>query len=284
MNLIIDNGGTKAIWVVANNSEIVQRFNTAGIYPHHAKDEEFSAYIEEAKKEIHHPVSKVFFYSTGSKLASQRDRINGLFAMAFGQEVQVEADTDLLAAARALCRTEPGIACILGTGSNSCLYDGNQILQNLGGLGFILGDEGSGAAIGKTLIKAYLDNFLPQELRTQMEERFGLTVENIIQNVYQNPGPNKYLATFARFAHDHRSHPFIAQILSEQFTKFFDLSVKVYPGYSDLPIHFLGSIANHFSEALKAAAGMAGVTIESFNQDPIPGLVQFHAKKNLPVK
>ena len=284
MNLIIDNGGTKAIWILADETNVVEQFTAPGIYPHHATDEEMLTYIHEGKERLSHPVTDIFFYSTGSKLLSQRLRIAGLFRRGFENVTNIEADTDLLAAARALCGREPGIACILGTGSNSCLYDGEKILQNAGGLGFILGDEGSGALIGMKVVKAYLNGMLPADLRQPLEEEFGLTFEGAIQNVYQRGGPNKYLASFAPFAHKFRKRPFIAAILREQFQSFFRLSVLHYPNYDQFPIHILGSIANHFNEELQEAAVGLGIRIRSLNKDPMPGLVRYHAKKNLPVQ
>ena len=283
MNLIIDNGGTKAIWTLADKTNVVEQFTTNGIYPHHATDEEMLTYISAGKGRLSRPVTEIFFYSTGSKLLSQRLRIAGLFRQVYEHAMNIEADTDLLAAARALCGRKPGIACILGTGSNSCLYDGERILQNAGGLGFILGDEGSGALIGLTVVKAYLNRTLPEDLREPLEAGFGLTFESAIQNVYQRGGPNKYLASFAPFAHKFRSHPFIEAHLREQFQSFFRLSVLHYPNYEQLPVHFLGSIANHFFKELQEAALELGIHIRSLNKDPMPGLVHYHAKKNLPV-
>ena len=284
MNLIIDNGGTKAIWTLADETNVVEQFTTPGIYPHHATDEQMLKYISEGKERLPYPVTEVFFYSTGSKLEAQRLRIAGLFRKVFEQATNIEADTDLLAAARALCGRDPGIACILGTGSNSCLYDGDRIIKNAGGLGFILGDEGSGALIGRRILTAYLNATLPEDLHRPLEEEHNLTFETAIQNVYQRGGPNKYLASFAPFAHKFRTHPFVANLLREEFQTFFRLSVLHYPGYDTLPIHFLGSIANYFSDELQGAARELGIHIRSLNKDPMPGLVRYHAKKNLPVQ
>lgn len=283
MNLIIDNGGTKAIWTIADQTEMIQTFNMPGIYPPHSSDENFTNYLESGKKLMNTPVDAIFFYSTGCKLLSQRLTLKRLFEKSFPAAINIEIDTDLLAAARSLCGKSPGIACILGTGSNTCLYDGHQITQNLGGLGYIMGDEGSGALIGKSILKAYVDKLLPFDLTIVLEKEYNLSVDSILHNVYKEQGPNKYLATFAPFALKYRLHPFVKSLLHQQFISFFEKTVMAYPGFQGLPIHCLGSIAVYFEQELKQAAASLEINVMSFKQDPMPGLIEFHAKKNLPI-
>ncbi len=276
MNLIVDNGGTKALWTVAEREVIREQFTTPGIYPFHATDEDLLAYFETAKARINNPFSKVFYYSTGCSLAEQRERLVKLIHNSSLSANTVEVNTDILAAARALCGHDPGIACILGTGSNSCLYDGRAVVKNQGGLGYILGDEGSGAAMGKELLKSYLDETLPQEIREAFDARFHLTTGKILEQVYRKPEANKYLATFAPFIREHRQHLFLHQLLLNQFTNFFLKYVLVYPNFYQFSVRFLGSIARYFADELKEAARQFGIAIDQFSTDPMPGLVLYH--------
>lgn len=277
MNLIIDNGGTKAIWVFVEEEKIVKSFTTKGIYPPHSKDAALKSYFDDTYQQHHYPLEQVFFYSTGCRPEKQKSRLLRLLNQSFGHSSSVEVQTDLLAAARALCGSQSGIACIMGTGSNSCLYDGDQVISNRGGFGFILGDEGSGAVIGKSLLIHFLNQTLPKDLSDLMIDAFAISVEEILLNVYQNESPNKYLASFAPFVSKHRAHPFVAQMLLDQFADFFEKYIIVYPAHKKLPIHFLGSISYYFQEELKLAAAKQGLIIQSFIQDPMPGLIKYHA-------
>ena len=276
MDLIIDNGGTKAIWILTEGSEIVDNFTTSGIYPPLSKDEAIINYFLTGKERYQSFVDRVFFYSTGCRPSRQKERVGGLLRNVFTSN-QIEVQTDVLAAARALCGRKPGIACIMGTGSNSCLYDGKAVLSNQGGYGFILGDEGSGAALGKQILQHFIYNTLPDHLKKTLEESFKLTVEEILLRVYQNDKPNKYLASFAPFIHQYRSDPFILSLLKSQFQLFFERCVIVYPEYQQYPVHFLGSIAHYFKEELRHAAKQYDIQLESFSRDPMPGLVKYHA-------
>ena len=277
MNLIIDNGGTKAIWTVANHTNIVEQFTTQGIYPFHTNDESFLSYLEEAKNNIKQPISKIYFYSTGCSLEEQQIRLNRIFKHAFVDINDVEVATDLLGAARALCGKSPGIACIMGTGSNSCLYDGEQIVENRGGLGFILGDEGSGASIGLELIKRYLHGSLSKEMELELEQEYNINRGILLHNVYQKPYANKYLGSFSPFVSKYKDFPELSKMLNHQFTTFILKYILSYPNYKALPVHTLGSIAYYFSDELKRAAFSLGIEIKSFSVNPMPGLVAYHA-------
>ncbi len=279
MNLIIDNGGTKAIWVFVDEKRIVKQFTTAGIYPPLADDDSLLNYFQSGNEQHEYPLSDIYFYSTGCRPEPQKDRLKKLIRSSFLINGNVSVATDVLAAARALCGHQAGIACIMGTGSNSCLYDGERVTQNRGGYGFILGDEGSGAVLGKQLVQHYLYQTLPTRLLEELIREYSLSVEEILLNVYQNKAPNKYLASFAPFIFKHKEDAFIAQILDEQFKTFFQRCVMVYDNYQQLPIHFLGSIAFHFKEEIKRAADDLSLRLQSVIQDPVPGLVEFHGEK-----
>ncbi len=277
MNLIVDNGGTKAIWTIAQSNNIIEEFTTSGIYPFHSDDETFQSYLEVAKAQISQPISRIYFYSTGCSLQEQKVRLNHIFKRTFLDSEDVEVATDLLGAARAMCGRGPGIACIMGTGSNSCLYDGNTILSNRGGLGYILGDEGSGALIGLNLIKKFLHKSLPKMMLEELAEEYKVDRNTLLNKVYQEPYANKYLASFAPFAHKYRSYPGIKSMLDHQFNTFFLKYILTYRNHTEFPVHFLGSIAYFFSEELERVAGSFGLCVKSFSVNPMPGLVAFHA-------
>lgn len=281
MNLIVDNGGTKATWSISNGTQILKQFTTSGIYPFHVNDQQFIDYIELAKKEFPYSIKQIFFYSTGCSVLAQRLRIKALFRTVFSNAETIEVETDLLAAARALCGHKPGIACIMGTGSNSCNYDGKQVLDNYGGLGFILGDEGSGAVMGKQLIQDYLGRQLPADLKLTFERECPVERGEVLECVYQKPAANKYLASFAPFIHRHKNHPYLAQMIHRQFVRFFQKYITGYEAYQSLPIHFLGSISIFFAEELASAATAFQLEVASFVQSPMNGLVRYHASERV---
>jgi N-acetylglucosamine kinase-like BadF-type ATPase len=180
-----------------------------------------------------------------------------------------------LGAARALCGHEEGIACVLGTGSNSCLYDGKEIISNIPPLGYILGDEGSSAVLGRRLVGDCLKNQLPEAIRDEFLTEYQLTQEIILEKVYRQPLANRFLASLTPFLSKHREVPEVHKLLVESFTDFFVRNVKQYRR-PWLPIHFVGSIANAFAAELKEAAESLGMELGTIMQSPMEGLVRYH--------
>ena len=191
--------------------------------------------------------------------------------------VKVEVASDLLAAARAVCGRKPGIACILGTGSNSCYYDGENVVQNVSPLGYILGDEGSGAVLGKLLVGDVLKKQLPQHLCDKFMKEYDLDYTTIITSVYRKPAANRFLAQFAPFLERNIDEPSIHNIVLRSFTDFFTRNVASYPGYKELPCNFVGSIALCEKAVLQEAAQALGITIGTVIKDPMEGLVKYHS-------
>ena len=185
--------------------------------------------------------------------------------------------SDLLAAARAVCGREPGIACILGTGSNSCYYDGEKVVMNVSPLGYILGDEGSGAVLGKLLVGDVLKKQLPQHLCDKFMKEYNLDYTTIITSVYRKPAANRFLAQFAPFLEHNIEEPAIHDIVFRSFTDFFKRNVASYPDYKKLPCNFVGSIALCEKAVLQEAAEALGITIGTVIKDPMEGLVKYHA-------
>jgi N-acetylglucosamine kinase-like BadF-type ATPase len=229
------------------------------------------------RRRIPEPANEVHFYSTGCKAEEQRRRMHQLLRLMFQEAEVVNVETDLLAAARSMAQRLPGIVCILGTGSNACRYDGTQIVETSGGLGFILGDEGSGAGIGKDLIRSFLNREMPEALRDEFQHQYHLTRDNILQAVYQLPYPNRFLATFAPFASEHRDEFSTQNLLDRQFRLFFERSVLLLEESRDLPVHFVGSVAYHFQEEIARNAQPYGLQLANFQQDPMLGMIRYHA-------
>ena len=275
MILISDSGSTKTDWCVVDKGEIVRRIATAGINPFFQSEEEIAGEVEKnllpALEGL--AVTSVSFYGAGCAFPEKNEVVRR--AINRYLPVPVEVGSDLLAAARALCGDEAGIACILGTGSNSCLYDGKGIVRNISPLGFILGDEGSGAVLGKLLVGDVLKNQLPEALKDAFFAEFGLTPAVIMEKVYKQPFPNRFLASLSPFLIRHIEEPAISGLVNDSFRKFFTRNVMQYD-YRSYPVHLLGSVAWYYREQLEAVAGELGIRLGAIVQSPLAGLVAYH--------
>lgn len=221
-------------------------------------------------------VSKIYFYSAG--VAASHEATAALLA-AFGRNFpncSFFVETDKLGAARALCGHSAGIACIMGTGSNSCFYDGEKITDNNVGGGFILGDEGGGASLGRRLISDFIRNLLPERVSAELRSRFGLDYFKIIDNVYKRPMPNRWLASFSPFIEEFLSDPYICEMVDSQFESFIRRNVLRYD-VAKYPMNAVGSVGACFSENLARAAERTGVRIGRVIKSPIDSLVEFHS-------
>ena len=276
--LIVDSGATKALWSVANDGERLLSFQTHGIQPFFLTDQEILDQLQHVSQRINFPIQTIFFYGTGCNTLENKHRLKIAFQEVF-MDAHVVVDTDILAAARACCLHQPGIACILGTGSNVCRFDGTKIVENAGGLGYILGDEGSGADLGKTLVKNYLEGNLPPTLTNKLEQQYSLRRDFVLHGVYQGQFPNRYMSTFAPFLSDHISDLFIQKMVKDQFKSFFERNVlKVQYAY-ELPIHFVGSVAYFFEDVLRETGDALGLNTQKIIRQPMDGLVQFHERE-----
>lgn len=277
MILIADSGSTKTDWCMVENGEPVLRFQTRGTNPFFQTEEEIRKEIETgllpALKD--YVPSVVYFYGAGCAFPEKNEMIR----RAINQyvPVSVEVGSDLLAAARALCGDRPGIACIMGTGSNSCYYDGKEIVKNVSPLGFILGDEGSGAVLGKLLIGDVLKDQLPPALKEQFLAQYELTPALIMDRVYRQPFPNRFLAGFSPFILEHLDEPAIWELVTRSFLAFFTRNVKQYD-YLELPVHLVGSVAWHYQDILKDIAFDLGICLGTIAQSPMEGLVRYYGE------
>ena len=279
MKLIAESGSTKTDWRVISLERQISQYKTVGFNPYYQTAENIA---DELRKSLlpnflNMSISEVFYYGTGITNDEKAEVIKEAIRSVFPHVQTIETHSDMLAAARALCGREMGIACILGTGSNSCMYDGENIAFQVPPLGFWLGDEGSGGHLGKQLILSYLHKELPEELRVKFNKRFGEKGRlEIIENAYQKPFPNRYFASFSKFIFDNRQHPFLYQLVSEAFDLFFTKYILKYPDYQQCKIHFTGSVAFYYSDILRRVATEKSCTVGVIMETPIAGLTLFH--------
>lgn len=277
MILIADSGSTKTDWCLVQDQVIVQRIQTIGLNPFFVSPSKMAAQISEHLS-LQLPLASlraIYFYGAGCAFAEQIESVRQVLQRTLSPTAHIEVASDMLGAARALCARTEGIACILGTGSNSCLYDGTHIVANVSPLGYILGDEGSGAVLGKLLLGSLLKNQLGDSLKAQFFAHTGLTQPQIIESVYRKPFPNRFLASLMPFFREHLALPQVRAIVLGSFEDFFVRNVKQY-GRPDLPVHFVGSIATHFPSLLQEAAHNQAIQLGTICQRPIELLAKFH--------
>ena len=276
MILIADSGSTKTDWCVAKDGFTVKRFTTQGINPYHQDERRINGIVldELLPQTGEYKLKKIVFYGSGCRDEIIPTMKNILYS-AFNNNVEVEIYSDLLGAARAICGHEEGIACILGTGSNSCLYDGNKIVGNIPPLGYILGDEGSGASLGKIFINEIFKNSQMNDLKTEFLQVLQMTEGDIIDRVYRQPMANRFLASLAPFIHSHIERHEVNEIVTENFRQFLLKNVKRYHR-DDLQVSFIGSIAWHFKSQLLQSALEENVYVGSVEKSPMDGLLRYH--------
>lgn len=280
MKLIADSGSTKTDWALVTDEGSVLFLHTQGINPVHQDESIIQSILSgELLPQLRQavgqscPVDEVCFYGSGVR-PTEQPLMHRLLTATLGAPV-VCAHSDLLGAARALCAHHEGVACILGTGANSCLYDGTAIVRNTPALGFILGDEGSGAVLGITFINALYKGMLPHALRQAFESAFSLSLSDIITRVYRQPMPSRFLASLAPFVHAHLHDEQVRGLVVSHFRRFFAHNVRPY-ARPDLPVSAVGSIAHFFEPQLRQAAHAEGFVLGRIERSPIHALVAFH--------
>ena len=277
--LIADSGSTKTDWVVVKDGSLAKSYCTKGINPYFQSFEEIKDEIEVSL--IPQPagirVDAVYFYGAGcnaDKAHIVRDAI-----CFYVKNADVDVYSDLLAAVHCTCGCNAGIACILGTGSNSCFYDGEKIVKNVPPLGFILGDEGGGATLGRLLVSDILKGLMPDDLSREFFSKYGLTQTEILDRVYRQPFPNRFLAGFSPFLYENIDVPEIRTIVFKNFVSFFTRNVLQYD-CKMYEVNFVGSVAYHYKDILKEVADMLNIRIGKILKTPISGLVDYYNLKN----
>lgn len=278
MILIADSGSTKTDWCVVLDGTPIKRITTKGINPFFQPEEEIQQEltISLLPQLPERTVNSVYFYGAGCT-PEKAPILRRAIADSLSVVGNIKAHSDMLAAARGLCGHEAGIACILGTGSNSCFYNGEDIVNNISPLGFILGDEGSGAVLGKLLVGDILKNQLSPAIKEAFLKQFDLTAPEIIDRVYRQPFPNRFLASLSPFIAQHLEEPAIRALVFNSFTAFLRRNVMQYD-YEKYPVHFIGSVAACYKEILQEAALETGIRIGKILQSPMEGLIQYHQR------
>lgn len=282
MQLIADSGSTKTDWRMLAGDESVGQARTVGFNPFYQSSEQIAHELKlSLKPKVKEPVRAIYFYGAGVTGAEKAQVIIDGLKDVFSEAEHIEAHSDMLGAARALCGREKGIACILGTGSNTCQVDNGEITHKVDTLGFWLGDEGSGGYLGKTLVQAYLHKELPVALREKFEKRYpNLNRDVVLENAYQKPFPNRYFAGFSKFLFDNRTDGTAYQIAANAFSLFFEKYVEKYPDYLNYRVSLTGSVAFYYSDIIRRVAREKGVTIGVIMETPIAGLTLYHQGKS----
>ena len=281
MILIADSGSTKTDWCVVENGELLQQIFTKGTNPFFQSEEEIGNEIATTllpRLKSDEP-DAVYFYGAGCGFPDKIATMRRAIAQHLKVKGETEVNTDMLAAARGLCGHTPGIACIMGTGSNSCYYNGQDIVANVSPLGFILGDEGSGACLGKLLVGDLLKNQMTPGLKEKFLKQFDLTPADIIDRVYRQPFPNRFLASLSPFLAQNMDEPCVHNLVLNSFKAFLKRNVMQYDGYQHEKVHFIGSVAFHYKEVLIKAAYETGIQVGNIIKSPIEGLIKYHSGK-----
>lgn len=276
MKLIAETGSTRTEWALTEGRQLINSLFTDGINPFFQTRREISRSVRLGLPEefFKKKLEQVYYYGAGCSSEEKKKIIRASLVAQFKTPVQVESD--LLAAARGLFLREAGIACILGTGSNSCFYDGATILKNVRSGGYILGDEGSGAAMGRVFMSDVLKGIAPAELTEDFFDKFRITSDDTMDLVYNRPFPNRFLATVAYFLADHQESDYACQVIRDNLQKFFARNICQYD-YSNYSIRFVGSWAHHCADYLYDVAQEFGVMIDMIEETPMKGLIEFHA-------
>lgn len=276
MNIIADSSATRTEWALVDGNEIVEHAFTKGLNPFFQTRREISHIVRLELPEafFRRRWNHVYFYGAGCATQEKCKIMESSLVAQFKTTVTVESD--LLGAARGLLVREPGLACIIGTGSNSCLYDGTEIVKNIAPLGFVLGDEGSGAYMGKNLIADMLKGIAPENLTHAFFEKYAVTPNMLMNDVYSNPMPSRTLSHYSTFLAEHLDNAYVYNLVYSAFMSFFARNIAAYD-YKSMPLSFVGSTSVLFEDVLRKAAADFGVGIKRIIRYSMPGLVEYHA-------
>lgn len=278
MILVADGGSTKTEWRVieAGNSKV--SVFSAGINPYFLSGEEIYELIRKDLDSLSGSIpEEIWYYGTGCNSEAKNNKVSGALSKIFpGSRIFV--GSDLLGAARSLCQDKPGIACIIGTGSNSCYYNGSEIAANVSPLGYILGDEGGGAFLGKKLLSSVLKKQVPQLVIDTFFDTYKMTTAEILDSVYMKPFPNRFLGQFAKFISANIHFPELQEIVNSSFDDFIGRNVLQYPESKNFPVHFTGSIAFYFRQFLEDQLARNNLRTGKITLTPVADLVKFHEK------
>lgn len=276
MILIADSGSTKTDWRLVKDNNEITSFSTIGFNPYFIDSDSINKELNKSELiKIRDEELQVFFYGAGCSSDVNKDLINFSLKIFFANS-EIQVHHDMLAAARAACGNQNGIVGILGTGSNSCVYDGENIIENIAALGYVLGDYGSGADIGKTFLKAFLEKELPDELHQAFMKSRKLSITDILDSVYKKNLPNRFLASFNIFVFENINHPYLSELVKKRMELFFEKNICKYTNYKEHKLNLIGSIAFVYKDILSEVALNYHIEIGKLIKQPIEELVKFH--------
>lgn len=276
MILIADSGSSKTDWILIKDNQLIENIETPGINPFFQQTEDIVKMLSVVfSPEIRDQKIEIYFYGTGC-IKNESDSViinalNTIFPYA-----TIEVEDDMLGAARSLLGHQEGIACIIGTGSNSCRYDGEKIIDKVPTLGYILGDEGSGAYLGKIFLNNYFKRSIPADMKAIVDSELNLEVPKVLSAVYKGEYPSRYLASFSRFIIKNGNHPYMTALLKGGFEAFLSNNVEKYSDYKSIPVNFVGSIAFYYADLLRDVANEKNIRIDRILHKPIEGLIEYH--------
>lgn len=277
MLLVCDSGSTKADWCLVDKENKRKFIATCGMNPYNIAQEAICQEIESVLISNINPkdVDVLKFYGAGCGAEVKKNELKEIFSQYF-TNATIEIEHDLLGAARALCNNEKGLCAILGTGSNSCLYDGENILENVPSLGYVLCDEGAGTNLGKLILRNYLRHLLPKDLEKEFSIQYPGEESDFLNRLYKGSVPNYYLASFAKFVVERKDNEYCRNLIKESFRSFFDNQILLYTNYSDYKINVVGSVGFLCQDVFKEVASEYCIEIGKFIQAPLKDLVDFH--------
>jgi glucosamine kinase len=276
VKLIADSGSTKAEWCLVQGKK-KKTFFTQGLSPYFLDGPQIAGIVRQELLPSMGKVAvgEVHFYGTGCKAPANQRLVQKALQKVF-PDAAVKVDVDLFGAARAVCGSSAGVACILGTGSNSCYFNGRKIVRNSPGLGYVLGDEGSGAYLGRKVLQYYLYNTFDEDLRSRFDASYVTHASEILDNVYKKPLANRYLASFALFLAENRGHYMVENIIEDGLNDFFFHHIIKYREAWTLPVHFVGGVAYGFRDVIKDLCANYEITLGRIMKNPMEGLAEFH--------
>ena len=279
MILIADSGSSKTDWRVIHRDGKISQHRGVGFNPYYMTSEEMAIQMRhDFLVNLESEIEEIYFYGAGCSAPDRKTEVSNALGTIFGR-AKIHIDHDLAAAAHATCGHQAGIACILGTGSNSCDYDGREILATRPAAGYILGDEGGGCYVGRKFLVDFIHEEMPENIRQAAIERFHITQNTIQDHVYRQPFPSRYMASFCRFITENKADPYCYKLYYNSFRDFFAKHIFKYPDYQKKPANFVGSIAYYNSDILRKAAGDSGINVNIIIESPIAGLTLYHQEK-----
>ncbi len=279
MKIIADSGSTKTTWVLIDNKDVIKYVNTEGYNPYYYDSETLTNSLE---KNVYHEfenedITEIHYYGSGCSSKSNCNLISTSLKSLFNK-ADIYVNHDLFGTAIALLQNEKGIACILGTGSNACLWDGNKIVKNVPSVGYLLGDEGSGTYIGMKILKGILEEKAPDEIIKRFHERENTNLELILKKIYGTKEPNRYISTLSKFASEHINNQWVENTVIGAFTDFIDNHLSFYENYQNIGVSFTGSVAHAFKIQLLKAFELRSVKTGIILKDPMSGLIKYHTQ------